>query len=345
MQRASAAESWTSSLKTALLLLSVVVMLTSLVDLFINRLLFRAGPEVLSHMSFDAGPLAVLGRISLSLEQLVLFAALGIAVLLLLREARGTARVTGSLLIGAVACSALLYFPLSEELGWAVSTLLVLVAATLVLVMVFLRASSSRGLPTRQRLTLGVFLALLLLSFTFPFYYRLYLLAGAIGVVALPGGIQAYQAGIFSVMAATVGAFAYAMVAPSPGYSLGVRRFAKAAVLPTIVVAPIAFGLFESYLMTQIFTLVIAMSTDFALSHDLVQLLAALWWVLLTAALLLVLKGRSSPNKSLIQEGVGLILLMSTTFLFNYPYYIMLGLLGVLLFAYPLREREEGIAE
>ena len=45
-----------------------------------------------------------------------------------------------------------------------------------------------------------------------------------------------------------------------------------------------------------------------------------------------------SANKVLRQEAVGLVLIMGTAFLFNYPYYLMLGTAGVLLLCYPLNE-------
>lgn len=66
--------------------------------------------------------------------------------------------------------------------------------------------------------------------------------------------------------------------------------------------------------MVQIFSLVIAMSTDIALSFDLVRAIVFFWWVLLVAIVLLLLKGRTSHNSFLIQHGIGLILILSTTF-------------------------------
>lgn len=97
----------------------------------------------------------------------------------------------------------------------------------------------------------------------------------------------------------------------------------------------------ESYFMVQIFSLVIAMSTDIALSFDLVRAIVFFWWVLLVAIVLLLLKGRTSHNSFLIQHGIGLILILSTTFLFNYPNYVLLGPTDVLLIAYPVRSALE----
>ncbi|HEX4922112.1 MAG TPA: hypothetical protein VFV92_15410, partial [Candidatus Bathyarchaeia archaeon] len=41
-----------------------------------------------------------------------------------------------------------------------------------------------------------------------------------------------------------------------------------------------------------------------------------------------------------VQEGIGLLLIMSTTFLFSYPYYLMLGVVGVLFLSHPLAHAE-----
>ena len=94
----------------------------------------------------------------------------------------------------------------------------------------------------------------------------------------------------------------------------------------------------SSFFVTQILALVVAMSTDFVLSHTLLETLVLLWWFFLTAVLLLFLKGHYSANKMLAQEAVGLVLIMSTTYLFNYPYYLMLGTAGVLLLCYPFND-------
>ena len=147
------------------------------------------------------------------------------------------------------------------------------------------------------------------------------------------------MAGIYSVMASMIVAFVYALQAPAPGFTLGYRNFAKAAILPTILVVPTFFEMMRSFFVTQILALVVAMSTDFVLSHTLLEALVLLWWFFLTAVLLLFLKGHYSANKALGQEAVGLVLIMSTTYLFNYPYYLMLGTVGLLLLCYPLNER------
>ena len=112
----------------------------------------------------------------------------------------------------------------------------------------------------------------------------------------------------------------------------------KATILPTILVVPTFYAMLSSFFVTQILALVVAMSTDFVLSHTLIEAFVLLWWFFLTAVLLLFLKGHHSANKVLRQEAVGLVLIMSTTFLFNYPYYLMLGTAGVLLLCYPLNK-------
>ena len=94
----------------------------------------------------------------------------------------------------------------------------------------------------------------------------------------------------------------------------------------------------SSLFATQILALVVAMSTDFVLSHTLLEAFVLLWWFFLTAVLLLFMKEHYSANKVLRQEAVGLVLIMGTAFLFNYPYYFMLGTAGVLLLCYPLNE-------
>jgi hypothetical protein len=53
--------------------------------------------------------------------------------------------------------------------------------------------------------------------------------------------------------------------------------------------------------MVQIFSLVIAMSTDITLSFELVRASVFFWWVLLVAIVLLLLKGRASRNRFLLQ--------------------------------------------
>lgn len=315
--------------------LSPVVVFTSLIDLFINRLLFRAGPEILRHvMSPNLFLLALIGRIAITLEQLLLFVVLAAAGVLLLEEEHF--RFLGMLLVAIVAGSALLYAPLAADQAWAISALLIIFVGFSVLGLACLRIVRNRELPTKQRLTLAGFLSCLVLSFIFPLYYRMYLLVGAAGLASLSFPVEAYQAGIYLIMATTIAAFAYALAAPSPGFTLGYRNFAKAAILPTLLVVPTLYGVMTSFFAAQILAMLLAMSTDFVLSHDLLRALVIFSWFFLTAVLVLVLKGHYSADRMLQQEGMGLILIMSTTFLFNYPYYLMLGTAGVFLLCYPL---------
>ena len=79
------------------------------------------------------------------------------------------------------------------------------------------------------------------------------------------------------------------------------------------------------------------MTTDIVLSFDMVRAVVFFWCFLLTAVVLLFLKGRRSGDSFLLQQGIGLVMILSTTFLFNYPNYFLLGTAGVLLLSYPLR--------
>ncbi len=335
------AESSRISVGRVAFLLSLLVLFTSIIDLFVNRLLFRAGPEVLAHMDFPGvSSIAVAGRISFTFEQLALYVILASAALVLLRENRAFPRWLGLLLIPQLATAALLYLPLSLDLAWALSTILVLVTAMEVFGLIIFRAKSGHA-PGRQRIVQGAFLLLLGLSFFFPLSYRVYLLLGTLNFASLPFGIGIYSAGIYSILAASVAAFVYALTTPSSRFRITPRNFVMAVILPTIVVAPILYGLMESFFMVQIFSLVIAMSTDIALSFQFVRATVFFWWFLLTAVVILLLKGRGSDNRFLLQQGVGLILILSTTFLFNYPNYILLGTAGVLLLTYPLQSREQ----
>jgi hypothetical protein len=92
------------------------------------------------------------------------------------------------------------------------------------------------------------------------------------------------------------------------------------------------YGVMSSFFVAQIFAMVVAMSTGFVLSHGTLRLLVALWWLFLTAVFLILLKGHYSTSKFLNEEAIGLLLIMNTTLLFNYPYYLMLGTTGMLLF-------------
>lgn len=329
---------WHGFLGRLAFILSVIVAFTSLIDLFVNRLLFRAGPEVLTHMQVPGvSQLAVVGRISFTFEQMVLYVILGSAVVLLASEGGVLQRCIGLLLVPQLACAALLYFSIPLWLAWGVSMMLVLVTGAEVVSLLLMRALS-RADSTGNRLVVErTFLAVLALSFLFPIYYRASLLLGAINAVALPFGVDAYFAGVFMIMLAAAAALAYALVAPSPGFKMSIWSFAKAAVLPTLLVGPFLYGLMESYFMVQIFSLVIAMSTDITLSFELVRAIVFFWWVLLVAIALLLLKGRTSHDRFLLQQGIGLVLILSTTFLFNYPNYLLLGTTGVLLIAHPLK--------
>lgn len=328
---------WHASLGRLAFILSFIVAFTSLIDLFVNRLLFCAGPEVLAHMAIPGLPeLAVLGRISFTFEQMALYVILGSAAILLVSHREVLPRYLGLLIAPQLVCATLLYFSIPLGLAWGVSMLLVLVTAIEVLGLLMMRALRKENLTRRQVAVQRIFLSTLALSFIFPIYYRVSLLLSAINAATLPFEVVAYDAGIFMIMAAAVAALAYAIVAPSPGFKMNVWNFAKAAALPTLLVGPILYGLIQSYFMVQIFSLVIAMSTDITLSFELVRAIVFFWWVLLVAIVLLLLKGRASHNRFLLQQGIGLILILSTTFLFNYPNYLLLGTAGALLVAYPL---------
>jgi hypothetical protein len=194
-----------------------------------------------------------------------------------------------------------------------------------------------------MRLTFTAFLGCLILSFTLLFYYRMYFLLGAAGVVSLPFPIEVYLSSVFAIMATALVAFAYALQAPSPGFGFGPRNVLKVAVLPTLLVAPMLYEFLQSFFAVQIFGLVLTMSTDIAVSHDLIKAIVVVFWFLLTAILLLLLKGRHSSNRMLVQQGMGLVMLMSTTMLFNYPYYLMLGISGAILLCYPLFSTNRGV--
>lgn len=334
----SADEGVEARLRSITRYLSFVLLVTSICDLFINRLVFRAGPDVLSHMETNTFYLALVGRISLTIEQFILFIVLALSTILLLREERYGSRVLGVLFSMMVFCSALLYAPLAGDHAWLISTILVLVTMVTVLGLAWLSISLHRGLSGRQRLSLILFLGCLVLSFIFPLYYRMYLLIGAVRASSLPLPLTAYMGGIFFVMATGVMVFIYALLAPSHNFTMDYRTFVKAAVLPTLIVVPLLYEMMRSFFVTQILSMVVAMSTDMVLDHDLLQLLVAVWWFFLTGVLLLVIKGYYSTNKVLQQEAVGLTLIMSTTFLFNYPSYLMLGIAGIFLISYSLYE-------
>jgi len=120
------------------------------------------------------------------------------------------------------------------------------------------------------------------------------------------------------------------------GRALGL---AIALLVPSIAVLPVLFGLMESYMMTQIINMVIAMSTDILLDFQMVWLIVTASWFLLMGVSLLLLKGYRMRDHFLAQQGVGLIMILSASFLFNYPNYLLLTTTGVLLLAVPMIKR------
>jgi hypothetical protein len=338
---ASTSLAWKDSLGRISLLLSVFVLASSLLDLFVNRLLFRAGPEVLSEVNFPGiSDAAVIGRVSFTFEQFVLYFILGGAALLLFRERNALSRNLGLLIFPQLACAALLYLPLSEALSWDLSMLLVLLTAAEIFGLILLKARASRGLNGREFGGALFFQVALALGFFLPLYFRVSVLLVGLNVPGLPFQMDAYIAGVYVIVAASVAAFVYSLTVRSPGYRMGLRSFAKAALIPTLIVWPILIGLFMSYDMTQIFSMVIAMSTDILLDFQLVRVITVGWWFVMMAVFVLWFKGRGSHDGFLIQQGIGLVLILSTTFLFNYPTYLLLGTAGVLLLTYPLRRAD-----
>lgn len=155
-------------------ILSVIVAFTSLLDLFVNRLLFRAGPEVLTHMEIPGlTELAVIGRISFTFEQIALYLILGSAAMLLASEGEVLHRYLGVLIIPQLVCAALLYFSIPLGLAWGVSMLLVLVTAVEVVGLLWIRALGKESLTGKQRAVQRAFLSALALCFIFPIYYRI----------------------------------------------------------------------------------------------------------------------------------------------------------------------------
>ena len=320
-------------LRRVVYFLSLVVLVSSLVDLFINRLLFLRGPDVLGHLSvFSPFLLGLVGRISLTVGLLTIFLLLAGAAVLLLHEERFGSRVCGFLLIVIMACAAVLHAPLGEAQSWAISVFVLLIVGGTVSLFALLRIKKT---SPRGRFAPTLLLTCLVMSFIFALYYQLYLLLGAAGLVTLPLSLGAYYAAVYSIMASTLAAFSYALLVPSPGFRLGYRDFGKAAALPTLIVAPALYATMQSFFVTQILAMVIAMSTNFVLAHDMLRVLLALWWFFLTAIFIILLKGRGSSSKFLLGEAIGLLLIMNTTMLFNYPYYLMLGTTGMLLLCQP----------
>src|SRR5271169_214017 len=138
--------------------LSFLVLVTSLLDLFVNRLLFRSGPSVLQAIQVPGiYYVAVIGAISFNFEQLVLYVILGCAAVVLVRGSGVLPRSLGLLLIPQLASAALLYTPLSLDVAWSVSAILIFSTAVLVFGLIAYRLSQSSGLSRRQRSVERVF--------------------------------------------------------------------------------------------------------------------------------------------------------------------------------------------
>ena len=317
--------------------LSFFVLVTSMLDLFVNRLLFRAGPSVLQAIQVPGiYYIAVVGAISFNFEQLVLYVILGCAAVVLIRGSGALPRSLGLLLLPQLASAALLYLPLSLNLAWSLSAILVFSTAVMVFGLIAFRLSKGTALSPRQLGLERVFFLALAVSYVFPLYYRVSLLFSSVGITQLPFQIGAYTAGLYMVMATAVFAFAYAFTISRGGFKISRRILAIALIIPSILVLPILFGLMESFLMTQIISMVIAMSTDIILDFRMVWLLVGASWFLLMGVSLLLLKGYRLRDGFLAQQGVGLIMILSASFLFNYPNYLLLTTTGVLLLAVPM---------
>ncbi len=325
------------------LTLSAAVVLTSLVDLLVNRLLFRSGPETLAHLSVPGLPeLAAAGRISFTFEQVAVFLVLGGAAYVVLREDRVRSNRAALLIWPQLATAALLYFPLEPEVTWALNLSLLLVSALLIFWLAGARLMARRvggAGPTQFE---RAFLISMASTFGLILYYRAAVLVGSAGAASLPLQVEAYTGGVVMAMVTCVAAFAHALTARKLGYGKGVGSLAKLLVLPTLVVIPFLYGLTQSYFMTQIFSMVIAMSTDIVLSFNLVRLAILSSWFLLSAVVVLIMKGRAGHSSFLVQQGMGLVMILSASFLFNYSNYVLLSTAGVLLVAVPLlRDRTE----
>ena len=333
---------WRESLGRITILLTGFVLATSMLDLFVNRLLFRAGPEVLSDVSFPGiADTAVIGRISFTFEQFVLYLIMGGAAFMLFHERRALARNLGFLMFPQLVCAALLYLPLSASEAWQASMLLVLLTAAEVFGLIYLKATSNGDLTKKELLGSRFFQVSLAVAFFLPLYTRVSVLLVGINFPNLPGEFSAYVAATYMIVVASVAAFVYSLSVVSPGYKMGLRRFAKSAILPTLLVIPILAGLLDSFFMTQIMSMVIAMSTDIIGDFQMVRILTAGWWFLMMAVFVLWFKGRGSKDWFFFQQGVGLVFILSMTFLFNYPNYLLLGTAGVLLLSYPLLPKRQ----
>jgi hypothetical protein len=317
--------------------LSFLVLITSLLDLFVNRLLFRSGPSVLQAIQVPGiYYIAVVGAISFNFEQLVLYVILGCAAVVLIRGSGALPRSLGLLLLPQLASAALLYLPLSINLAWSFTAILIFSTGAMVFGLIAFRLTHGTGLSRRQVGLERVFFLALAVSYVFPLYYRVSVLFSSVGIIQLPFQISAYTAGLYMVMATAVFAFGYALTATRSGFKISRRVFAIALIVPSIIVLPIYFGLMESFLMTQIINMVIAMSTDILLDYQMVGLVVLASWFLLMGVSLLLLKGYRLRDGFLAQQGVGLIMILSASFLFNYPNYLLLTTTGVLLLAVPM---------
>ena len=320
--------------------LSFLVLVTSLLDLFVNRLLFRSGPSVLQAIQVPGlYYIAVIGTISFNFEQLVLYVILGCAAVVLVRGTNILPRSLGLLLLPQLASAALLYLPLSLDVAWSVSAILIFSTAVLVFGLIAYRLSQGADLNRKQRSVERVFFLALGVSYFFPLYYRVSSLLGSVSIAQLPFQIDAYTTGLYMVMATAVLAFGYALTASHGGLKLSRRMLAVALVVPSVLVLPVLFGLTQSYMMTQIINMVIAMSTDIILDFSMVWLIVTAAWFLLMGVALLLLKGYRFRDFFLAQQGIGLIMILSASFLFNYPNYLLLTTTGVLLLAVPLVKR------
>jgi len=328
------------SLGRVAFVLSFLVLVTSLLDLFVNRLLFRAGPEMTAEIHVPGlSTVAAVGAISFNFEQLVLYVILGCAAVVLMRESAALPRSLGLLLVPQLASAALLYMPLSLDLAWVFTAVLIFSTAAMVFGLIALRLSRGASLSGRQAAFERVFFLALAASYFFPLYFRVSSLLGSVGIVSLPFQINAYTAGLYMVMGTAVFSFAYALTTSSGGFKVSRRILAIAVILPSILVLPFLGGLMDSFLMTQIMAMVIAMSTDIILDFTMVWVLILAAWFLLMGVSLLILKGYRSGNRFLSQQGVGLIMILSAAFLFNYPNYLLLTTAGVLLLVVPMVRR------
>jgi hypothetical protein len=297
--------------------MAVLVLFTSMVDLFFNRLLFRAGPEVLSHMNFDLGALAVVGRISFTFEQLSLFVILGVVAMLMSDSRNGLSRALGLLLLPQLVCGALLYFSLPIALQWGLTTILVSVTWIEIVGLAWLRLSGRPGDFGRHKIGEWAFFLSLVLAFSLPLYYRLSMVLGAVSGTSLPYALDAYAVGIYAIMLVSASSFGYALLFPIAESKIKCRYILVAALIPAILVGPLLYGIFSSFFVGQILSLVVAMSTDITLSFIQLRMIVFFWWFLLAAFFLMLFKGRGSKDGFLVQSAVGLAFILSTSFLFN----------------------------